>query len=544
MTYQFAFIIRTMCCVSYEFIRSILPLPNLNILDETFKGNVNEIDAAMSDMGQLHLMLQHYMEVYVPPGSLKGWRRDDQGNFENADVPIGKIPAVIAVDAMAVEPYSAANAKQRNNGNIRVEAANGAKTGTCSYLFVYYLQPLDPELPSIVISVVPRADGKAGKDTIDHLSNLARICSESGCWVMAVSGDGDNEYDHIMATVLNFVHDNPNMTFMDFVQNVGSLPNPFVTDFLHFAKCLRNKLAKHPLSLDRQLRQFTGMEIAQQLNLGDSLNPKSPGSQLKDAIAMRVFTIENLTLLLQHEEINAALYFLPIVCWRVVNQAINMRRDDRLTLLNVAFDLVRSCLSHLQDSGMKQQGAVGEPLYLFRKVDLQKMMSSFVVIGFILQLPMEKINLGRIGTSGLEHLFGVTRLATRGNNHADSLRRQMAKSIMVKWIAEKNWLELGDTRKRNLGGTIDDAQVENPMVLPEVSVELAGRRPTIGMVLYHAALTFNNTIRRDWCMSALGIFRQVRYGIVDRQRISIPTVLGGLHPFPRMAVVQQVKQEE
>jgi hypothetical protein len=493
----------------------------------------------MSNLDQLGAMLRHYLQIYGITDEDRV-AQDDDGNFVKG---VGKIPAMIAVDAMSVEPYTANNAKQKQNGQVDGGNGTARRTGLCTYLFVYYLLPLDPRLPSIVISVVPKADGKASKDTIDHLSNLRMICSESGFWVVAVSGDCDNAYDPIMGEVLNGVQNNPNMTYMDFVRDVRYLRFPFVTDFLHFAKCLRNKLAKHPLSLDHRLGQFAGTEIAQQLNLGDSLDAKSPGSQLKDAIAMRVFTIENLTLLLQHENINAALYFLPIVCWRVVNQSINMQRDDRLKLLGVAFDVARSCHAHLQDSGMKQQGAVGEPLYLFRMVDLQKMMSSFIVIGFILQLPMEKINLGRIGTSGLEHLFGVTRLATRGNNHADRLRRQMAKSVMVKWMAETNGVELGDTRKRNLGGTIDDEKLENPMILPEVSVELADRRLTIGTVLFHAALTCDSEIRRVWCMRALAIFRQVRYGIVDRQKISIPTVLGGLLPFPRMAAIQQVKSE-
>jgi hypothetical protein len=241
---------------------------------------------------------------------------------------------------------------------------------------------------------------------------------------------------------------------------------PFVTDLLHFAKCLRNKLSHHPLSLNSSLRPITGEAVAASLGFGTCLDPKSPGSQLKDSLALRVFTLENLAKLVGSNSTIAAIYFLPVVLWRLANQAVNITRDGRLHLLDIAFQAARRCNSALQLCKLPKTGGKNEKLFLYRQVDLQRLLSSLVVIGVILTLPMPRINLARIGTSGLEHLFGVTRLGTRGNNGAIRIQRQMARATLVKWIGEENGLQIGKARKRNLAGTIDDLTREGLIPIP------------------------------------------------------------------------------
>jgi hypothetical protein len=54
---------------------------------------------------------------------------------------------------------------------------------------------------------------------------------------------------------------------------------------------------------------------------------------LKDSIALRVFTAENLVTLLMNNMVHEAPYFLPIVFWRVANQALTITRATRFILL-------------------------------------------------------------------------------------------------------------------------------------------------------------------------------------------------------------------
>jgi hypothetical protein len=84
---------------------------------------------------------------------------------------------------------------------------------------------------------------------------------------------------------------------------------PFVTDVLHFLKCLRNRLARHPLSLHSHLPPITADNLAELLPVADASKPKTKGVQFKDAITLQVFTRENLVMLLMHDKIQGALYF-------------------------------------------------------------------------------------------------------------------------------------------------------------------------------------------------------------------------------------------
>jgi hypothetical protein len=51
------------------------------------------------------------------------------------------------------------------------------------------------------------------------------------------------------------------------------------------------------------LRPITADDLAELLPVGDALKPKTKGAQLKDAIALQVFTRENLVTLLMHGKI-------------------------------------------------------------------------------------------------------------------------------------------------------------------------------------------------------------------------------------------------
>jgi hypothetical protein len=53
---------------------------------------------------------------------------------------------------------------------------------------------------------------------------------------------------------------------------------------------VQNWLATHPLSLHCDLAPINADSLSELLPIGDCLKPQSKGSQLKDAIALRVFT--------------------------------------------------------------------------------------------------------------------------------------------------------------------------------------------------------------------------------------------------------------
>jgi hypothetical protein len=109
------------------------------------------------------------------------------------------------------------------------------------------------------------------------------------------------------------------------------------------------------------------------------------------------------------------------------------------------------------DSGqLNQTGAEGAAVTFYRTDDLYKFVVSLAGMGMMFQLLITRINIARIGTSGLEHLFGVTRLGTRGNNHPDAIRKRIAKSYVSARLSDKAGLPIVKRSHMNVAGTICD----------------------------------------------------------------------------------------
>jgi hypothetical protein len=67
------------------------------------------------------------------------------------------------------------------------------------------------------------------------------------------------------------------------------------------------------------------------------LESKSNGSQLKDAVALQVFTLEKPVTLLANGNLHGALNFRPIVLWPLGNHALNIAGAAQIQLLGIAF---------------------------------------------------------------------------------------------------------------------------------------------------------------------------------------------------------------
>jgi hypothetical protein len=301
-TYEFAFILRSMCPSCYEFMRTIIPLPGLNHVDARFADEVQQTKQFMTGLDAESLLqaLAICRDPYIAPDYDNGvvgegefgkdyYKKDTRGHNS-------LIPCILGVDAMAIEPYTVPRVVDPEN----LPEPNRPPGKNYSYFFAHYLMPLDPVLPSLVVSVVPQIHGKANRDTLADLDTIRTTCLQSGFWVVASSGDGDTTYDHFTREIYEQIHSDSgrSRSYLDFIHHMQTIEKPFVTDFLHFAKCLRNRLTNHPLSLDDRLPFFSGTEVAACLNIGDCLSHHSPGSQLKDSIALRVFSLENLVILL------------------------------------------------------------------------------------------------------------------------------------------------------------------------------------------------------------------------------------------------------
>jgi hypothetical protein len=183
-----------------------------------------------------------------------------------------------------------------------------------------------------------------------------------GFLAIVFSGDGDIAYQIFLKPLCDVMNSAEcrYMTFAQIVEATSSHNEFFVTDFPRFLKRLRNRHSIHPLTLHHRLTPGLAENLSKILPTENYLKPKSNGSQSKDAVALQVFTLEHLVTLLTNGNLHEALYFLPIVLWRVANQVLNITRERRIRFFGIAFEVGRKCADAYEHCGLPQCYGFGE----------------------------------------------------------------------------------------------------------------------------------------------------------------------------------------
>jgi hypothetical protein len=413
---------------------------------------------------------------------------------------------------------------------------------TASYLFVYYLMPLDPELPNLVLSVVPHIDGKASPDSNTHLKALQAVCRDHGFSIAAFSADGDSAYQGFLHPLIDFALSAAGKQ-LTFEQLVDLMPRcieyPFITDFLHFLKCLRNRMARYLLSLHADLPPISADEIGRLLSIEHWLKPKSPADQLKDSVALRVFTFDNLVTLLAGGHLHEALYFMPITLWRLAIQGLNMTRGMRFRVINVAFDVVRTIeeFSNGTAAGLPETGDPGATVSFYRGEDIGKFVGSFLCLGRILKLPIDRIALNRAASNGLEHLFGSMRDGSKGDNHQEKLVHRIVTGTLVMQLVDKCGLVVHRRRHRNVAGTIDDISRHGSDGMVDLHDWLTGMS-VVELLFALIALPYDPAEARKQWLGMAQQFVHVAGSVDDGQKDGAVTALAGSAIMPRMAAIE------
>jgi hypothetical protein len=190
---------RILSCQAYEFLRGLIPLPQVKLLDERFKADLDAIQMQSTQLEHIPTLLDHYKTTHISDqysGVLPVTTEDGASHAE--------IPVILGVDAMVIEPYS----EKSNRLLLLKETGFDAdpetlrqseeSAGITSYFFVDYMMPLDPILPKLVVSVIPHTNGKTNERSNAHLKDLKVLCREGGFMTVAFSADGDNAYEEFL----------------------------------------------------------------------------------------------------------------------------------------------------------------------------------------------------------------------------------------------------------------------------------------------------------------------------------------------------------
>jgi hypothetical protein len=222
---------------------------------------------------------------------------------------------------------------------------------------------LDHSLPSAVISVQPHPHGKANDTHVQHLRDLKQVCAQSGFPAVAFCADGNTAYSSLMNPIYQSIHG---------VKENGAYPEPFITDFLHEMKCLRNRVADHQLALSASSTQIIdAVELSDVLGIPQSLTKKTCGSQLKGKLTLNTFRLANVVTLAESGHSHAAFFFLPITFWRVAIQALKVPQVVRWQHLEADSNILSESLKNT----MSRSFLVSVPKMNLRSFSERKILS-------------------------------------------------------------------------------------------------------------------------------------------------------------------------
>jgi hypothetical protein len=96
--------------------------------------------------------------------------------------------------------------------------------------------PLDRSLLSLVVSVLPRTNGKANRMNNAHLIRLKEVSFGKGFLVVALSGDGDNAYHDFLKPLYDVINSTEclQMTFAQIIEATSSYDEFFCHQLLTF----------------------------------------------------------------------------------------------------------------------------------------------------------------------------------------------------------------------------------------------------------------------------------------------------------------------
>jgi hypothetical protein len=420
----------------YRSAREIFPLPSPESIAVHFKAEVDQIKFCIETGNEevTNAYLQHYRETHGI----------GQGR---------KIPCVLALDATSVTATG-----------VGGKGKNG--TESC---FAFLVLPLDHNLPDLLIRSIRHETGRIDAEILAVLEHTLVILGANDFDCRFVATDGDAGTNVLHNTFFNmYVAMNGDLnSVVSALESNNRIRYWPVSDFFHLLKNARTRLGTGRLSLnaDSETEIITGASVSEHLELkdiriGTTLVDHSSLDLLKDDLALRAFTLQNLVALKEYGDYSACYYMLPYVCLNLALRNRFLPPGQRLDLIQIAFiaffEQFKNYPETGQDAGIWENGGENCP----RKTFWTKMMcvracnlcvALYSAIRRNLFEPID-LALGRIGSHSVECFFGTTRSQLRGDTRWEKFLKAELKTVLIRRLMKKLNLQPYIRRFKNEAG--------------------------------------------------------------------------------------------
>lgn len=202
-----------------------------------------------------------------------------------------------------------------------------------SYVFLFYIQPLNPLLKCIPVHIFPKENGNSNDTIITIVNQIIEQLKLMGIIIKIVATDGDTGYNKkSYETFSKYISIFEKDGFLATIENIIYTDEVYwISDFLHILKLARKRLIQCSITIKNSVEHvFLNKTIESVLNLGSVLTDESSNGFMKDFYPLKLFTFENLNILLESQLYDEYLYFLPFCLWTesVISENLTKKKRD------------------------------------------------------------------------------------------------------------------------------------------------------------------------------------------------------------------------
>ena len=205
---------------------------------------------------------------------------------------------------------------------------------------------------------------------------------------------------------------------------------------LHLLKNTRARLIGNTLTLNLDGSfPFDAEQMNNVLGLGPSLLDRSSKGKMRDQYALDIFNFTNFLRLAESEEWGMAFFILPYAMWVAAVTYSGFSTQMRIDWLNFAFEVfvyhIRN-ISQLDTQAVSQNNIPKHVQYCCSRRQCVRILNTLLVQIRELRKHPDNLAIGRIGTHGLECVFGTVRLLCHHKHSWKRIRDAFAKMMVFK----------------------------------------------------------------------------------------------------------------
>ena len=332
------------------------------------------------------------------------------------------VEVVLGVDAMAMEPVE--------------EAIEGAEIGS-NNVFLFHMMPLRCQYKSLCLHTMTKDRGNAGPDVLAMFNLLKEGLEQERIFVKYLATDGDAAYQGLHDEMFDRWWKGYEKHGLDkLLTLLDDKPFLIVGDMLHLLKNTRARLIGNTLTLNLDGSfPFDAEQMNNVLGLGPSLLDRSSKGKMRDQYALDIFNFTNFLRLAESEEWGMAFFILPYAMWVAAVTYSGFSTQMGIDWLNFAFEVfvyhIRN-ISQLDTQAVSQNNIPKHVQYCCSRRQCVRILNTLLVQIRELRKHPDNLAIGRIGTHGLECVFGTVRLLCHHKHSWKRIRDAFAKMMVFK----------------------------------------------------------------------------------------------------------------